>query len=53
MASSWTPACAVNVIHKHIGTLRRLLEPDPSGPAWWIRHSNGYLFTPAPACSIW
>jgi len=46
----WTdepPASAVNVIHKYVGALRRLLEPDLPPRAqgsWLIRHGNGYRF---------
>ena len=40
------PASALNVIHKHIGSLRRLLEPDlPSRDAgtYLVRRGAGYL----------
>ncbi|MCO6005346.1 NB-ARC domain-containing protein [Actinoallomurus purpureus] len=39
------PASAVNVIHKYVGALRRLLEPELTARAqgsWLIRHGNGY-----------
>jgi DNA-binding SARP family transcriptional activator len=45
------PVSAVNIIHKYVGTLRRLLEPDlsPRSPGMYIvRHSTGYHFTPDP-----
>ncbi|MBB2946594.1 DNA-binding SARP family transcriptional activator [Actinoplanes lutulentus] len=45
------PASAVNVIHKYIGVLRRLLEPDlaPRAPgAYLTRHDNGYRFSAGP-----
>jgi DNA-binding SARP family transcriptional activator len=41
------PASAVNVIHKYVGSLRRLLEPGlpPRAPgAYLARHGNGYRF---------
>jgi DNA-binding SARP family transcriptional activator len=41
------PASAVNVIHKYVGALRRLLEPELAARAqgsWLIRHGNGYRF---------
>ena len=41
------PPSAVNVIHKYVGALRRLLEPDlavrATGSYVW-RHGDGYLF---------
>jgi DNA-binding SARP family transcriptional activator len=40
------PASALNVIHKYVGSLRRLLEPDlpPRGTgAYLLRRGNGYL----------
>ncbi|GAA2554620.1 hypothetical protein GCM10010435_26410 [Winogradskya consettensis] len=43
------PASAVNVIHKYVGVLRRLLEPalEPrSAGSYLVRHSNGYCFAP-------
>ena len=39
------PASAVNVIHKHIGAIRRLLEPDlaaRAGGRWLTRHGPAY-----------
>jgi DNA-binding SARP family transcriptional activator/tetratricopeptide (TPR) repeat protein len=39
------PASAVNVIHKHIGAIRRLLEPDLAARAagrWLTRHGPAY-----------
>lgn len=39
------PASAVNVVHRYIGALRRLLEPDLPARAsgrWLIRHTAGY-----------
>jgi DNA-binding SARP family transcriptional activator len=39
------PASAVNVIHKYIGAIRRLLEPDLEARAagrWLTRHGPGY-----------
>lgn len=46
-----SPASAVNVIHKYIGRLRRLLEPGlpPRAPGGHIaRHGTGYRFTAGP-----
>ncbi|MFB9676396.1 ATP-binding protein [Streptosporangium vulgare] len=40
------PASALNVIHKYVGSLRRLLEPDlpPRGTgAYLLKRGNGYL----------
>ncbi|OIJ25986.1 ATP-binding protein [Nocardioides luteus] len=46
------PASALNVIHKYVGSLRRLLEPDlrPRQPGAFILRSstNGYLCTAGP-----
>ncbi|MDG4798321.1 AfsR/SARP family transcriptional regulator [Micromonospora sp. WMMD1082] len=45
------PASAANVIHKYVGALRRLLEPDlppRSSGSYLTRHSNGYRFTAGP-----
>ncbi|WP_445166576.1 ATP-binding protein [Mycolicibacterium sp. Dal123E01] len=42
------PASALNVVHKYVGTLRRLLEPTlpPRGSgSHLLRRGNGYLFT--------
>jgi DNA-binding SARP family transcriptional activator/tetratricopeptide (TPR) repeat protein len=39
------PGSAVNVIHKYIGAIRRLLEPDlkaRSGGRWLARHGGAY-----------
>ncbi|MFI5934060.1 BTAD domain-containing putative transcriptional regulator [Actinoplanes sp. NPDC051494] len=46
-----SPPTAVNVIHKYIGVLRRLLEPGlpPRAPGeYLLRHGNGYRFTAGP-----
>ncbi|WP_062430364.1 BTAD domain-containing putative transcriptional regulator [Herbidospora daliensis] len=46
------PASALNVIHKYVGSLRRLLEPDLSVRdfgSYLQRHGNGYLFTAGEA----
>ncbi|WP_234834885.1 BTAD domain-containing putative transcriptional regulator [Mycolicibacterium stellerae] len=46
------PTSAINVIHKYIGALRRLMEPTlPSREtgSHLLRHGNGYLFSAAPA----
>ncbi|MEV4822657.1 BTAD domain-containing putative transcriptional regulator [Micromonospora sp. NPDC049274] len=45
------PASAVNVIHKYVGTLRRLMEPSlpPRATGSYLRrHGGGYLFAPGP-----
>ncbi|MEV6271903.1 BTAD domain-containing putative transcriptional regulator [Kribbella sp. NPDC051936] len=45
------PASALNVIHKYVGALRRLLEPAlrPREPgAFLVRSGNGYLCTAGP-----
>ncbi|MFI5934049.1 BTAD domain-containing putative transcriptional regulator [Actinoplanes sp. NPDC051494] len=45
------PASALNVIHKYVGALRRLMEPDlaaRSAGSHLLRHGNGYLFTAGP-----
>lgn len=45
------PASAVNVLHKYIGTLRRLLEPAlpvRGTGSYLLRRGNGYLFTAGP-----
>ncbi|GAA0943688.1 hypothetical protein GCM10009554_37180 [Kribbella koreensis] len=45
------PASALNVIHKYVGALRRLLEPalPPRQPgAYLARSTNGYLCTAGP-----
>ncbi|CCH17024.1 AfsR/SARP family transcriptional regulator [Micromonospora lupini] len=46
-----TPASAVNVIHKYVAALRRLLEPDlPARAAgsYLLRHGDGYLLAAGP-----
>ncbi|WP_169745047.1 AfsR/SARP family transcriptional regulator [Cryptosporangium arvum] len=45
------PASALNVIHKYVGLLRRLLEPAlPAREmgSYLVRQGNGYLFTARP-----
>ncbi|WP_085066861.1 AfsR/SARP family transcriptional regulator [Catenuloplanes japonicus] len=45
------PATAVNVIHKYVGVLRRLLEPGLPARAtgsYLIRHNTGYRFAAGP-----
>ncbi|MFS8201683.1 ATP-binding protein [Streptomyces sp. CWNU-52B] len=45
------PASALNVIHKYVGALRRLLEPElpARGTGSYLhRRGNGYLFTAGP-----
>ncbi|WP_329264909.1 AAA family ATPase [Streptomyces sp. NBC_01478] len=45
------PASALNVIHKYVGALRRLLEPGlpARGTGSYLhRRGNGYLFTAGP-----
>ncbi|MEH1163988.1 BTAD domain-containing putative transcriptional regulator [Micromonospora sp. CPCC 205539] len=45
------PLSAVNVIHKYVGALRRLLEPDlplRSSGSYLLRHGNGYRFAAGP-----
>ncbi|MGW3248327.1 AfsR/SARP family transcriptional regulator [Streptomyces sp. NPDC001070] len=45
------PATAVNVVHRHVGALRRLLEPElPSGTASsrLVRDSGGYRLEVGP-----
>jgi DNA-binding SARP family transcriptional activator len=45
------PSSAVNVIHKYVGTLRRLLEPGlprRSAGSYLLRHRTGYRFTADP-----
>lgn len=42
-----SPASAVNVIHKYVGALRRLLEPDlplRTSGSYLLRHGTGYRF---------
>jgi len=39
------PTSAVNVVHRHVGMLRRLLEPglpNRSSGRWLLRHGSGY-----------
>ncbi|KAB1947700.1 transcriptional regulator, SARP family protein [Micromonospora sp. ALFpr18c] len=46
-----SPPSAVNVIHKYIGALRRLLEPDlppRASGSYLLRSGNGYRFTAGP-----
>ncbi|MBL7500480.1 AAA family ATPase [Frankia sp. CN7] len=45
------PASALNVIHKYIGVLRRLLEPElpaREAGAYLHRRGNGYVFVAGP-----
>jgi DNA-binding SARP family transcriptional activator len=45
------PASAVNVIHKYVGTLRRVLEPGlprRSAGSYLLRHRTGYRFAAGP-----
>ncbi|TQR85765.1 AAA family ATPase [Mycobacterium hodleri] len=45
------PASAVNVLHKYIGALRRLVEPTlpaRSAGSYLLRRGTGYLFTAGP-----
>ncbi|SDT54665.1 AfsR/SARP family transcriptional regulator [Actinoplanes derwentensis] len=45
------PDTAVNVVHRHIGALRRLLEPDlpaRGSSRWLIRGSGGYRLDVSP-----
>ncbi|MDA2892132.1 BTAD domain-containing putative transcriptional regulator [Mycolicibacterium sp. BiH015] len=45
------PASAVNVLHKYIGALRRLLEPTlpvRATGSYLLRRGNGYLLTAGP-----
>ncbi|OHV48677.1 transcriptional regulator, SARP family protein [Pseudofrankia sp. BMG5.36] len=45
------PVSAVNVIHKYVGALRRLLEPDlppRAAGVYLLRHSTGYRFVANP-----
>ncbi|GAB6898974.1 AfsR/SARP family transcriptional regulator [Kineosporia succinea] len=45
------PVSAVNIVHKYVGALRRLMEPDlaprDSG-SWLLRSGNGYRFVADP-----
>jgi DNA-binding SARP family transcriptional activator/tetratricopeptide (TPR) repeat protein len=45
------PVSAVNVVHKYVGALRRLLEPGlprRSAGSYLLRHGTGYRFTTDP-----
>ena len=45
------PASALNVIHKYVGALRRLLEPElpaRGSGSYLQRRGNGYLFVASP-----
>jgi DNA-binding SARP family transcriptional activator/tetratricopeptide (TPR) repeat protein len=45
------PASALNTLHKYVGALRRLLEPNLSAReigSYLFRRGNGYLFTAEP-----
>ncbi|MBB2946598.1 DNA-binding SARP family transcriptional activator [Actinoplanes lutulentus] len=45
------PATALNVIHKYVGTLRRLLEPGlpvRGAASYLVRRGNAYQFVPRP-----
>ena len=45
------PASAINVIHKYVGALRRLMEPDlapRSAGSYLARHDSGYRFSAGP-----
>ncbi|GIF25479.1 hypothetical protein Ate02nite_82090 [Paractinoplanes tereljensis] len=45
------PSSALNVIHKYVGVLRRLLEPavpTRTHGSYLLRRGNAYLFTAAP-----
>ncbi|GIH20451.1 BTAD domain-containing putative transcriptional regulator [Rugosimonospora africana] len=50
------PSTAVNVVHRHVGVLRRLLEPDlpvRSAGRWLVRSAGGYrLDTDADAVDL-
>ena len=46
------PASALNTLHKYVGALRRLLEPNLSARevgSYLFRRGNGYLFTAGPS----
>ncbi|MFC7024131.1 ATP-binding protein [Promicromonospora thailandica] len=46
------PTSAVNVVHKYVGALRRLLEPDlpPRGASsYLVRRGDGYMCATGPA----
>jgi DNA-binding SARP family transcriptional activator len=45
------PLSAVNTVHKYVGALRRILEPDLALRAsgrWLVRHGPGYRFNANP-----
>ncbi|MFC6159433.1 BTAD domain-containing putative transcriptional regulator [Kribbella jiaozuonensis] len=45
------PRSALNVLHKYVGSLRRLLEPDLAARgsgSYLQRHGSGYLFATGP-----
>lgn len=45
------PGTAVNVVHRHVGVLRRLLEPDlpvRSAGQWLVRSAGGYRLDVSP-----
>jgi DNA-binding SARP family transcriptional activator len=45
------PTSAMNIVHKYVGALRRLLEPElpaRGASSYLRRHGNGYLFSAAP-----
>ena len=46
------PPTAVNMVHRYVGAVRRLLEPglpDRAGGRWIVREAGGYRFDPAGA----
>ncbi|MEU6745484.1 transcriptional regulator [Spirillospora sp. NPDC046719] len=48
------PASAANAVHRYVGALRRLLEPDlpPRAPGrWLVRRADGYLLRVDASCS--
>ncbi|MFF5075609.1 BTAD domain-containing putative transcriptional regulator [Actinoplanes sp. NPDC000266] len=51
MWGSVSPVSAINVIHKYVGALRRLMEPDltpRSSGSFLARHDSGYRFSAGP-----
>jgi len=45
------PLSAVNTVHKYVGALRRILEPDlglRASRRWLVRHGPGYRFNANP-----
>jgi DNA-binding SARP family transcriptional activator len=45
------PLSAVNTVHKYVGALRRILEPDlglRASGRWLVRHGPGYRFNANP-----